>query len=193
MDSLWSSSASSGELLPVHVYVFPPAGGEASVNQLDILFFSLSCLTVYHAYLQKDRKEHLTLALSGFLLGLSTEQASLRFGGTHCHASGWAHFHECSSINSVLFYCPWVHTGALCAKRMVDQKSWAFPYVAGALFFGMCGVYESQGPMVRLGEERARCEAIAKGLYRIPALLTTFRSSLCSPPHPDGLVALAET
>jgi hypothetical protein len=113
-----------------------------------MLFFSLTLLTICHAWQQKKRKEHLTLALSGFLLGLSTEQMSLRFGGTHCHASGLVHFHECSSLNSVLFYCPWVYVGITGAKRLIHKNSWAFPFIAGTLFFGMCGVYESQGPMM---------------------------------------------
>ncbi|GMI36809.1 hypothetical protein TrRE_jg6772 [Triparma retinervis] len=73
---------------------------------------------------------------------------SLRFGGTHCHASGLVHFHECSSLNSVLFYCPWVYVGITGAKRLIHKNSWAFPFIAGTLFFGMCGVYESQGPMM---------------------------------------------
>ena len=98
MEASYWSSVGTGALPYGHVHVYPPAGGEASVNQLDLLFFSLTVLTVVHAWQQKrKRKEHLTLALSGFLLGLSTEQASLRFGGTHCHASGLVHFHEVRS------------------------------------------------------------------------------------------------
>jgi len=87
------------------------------------------------------------LLLGGVLLGLVMETASLRLGGTHCHVSGVVNLSECSSANSIVYYGPWVYACVLCAQRLCDPKHWAFSLVCGGLFFGMCGVYEMQGPL----------------------------------------------
>ncbi len=138
MSWLLSSPAEPG------VSVFPPVGGTAAVDALDALVLCMVALTCLHAH----RHGSWALALSGLGLGLVVEQASLRFGGTHCHASGRINISDCSSANSVFYYVPWVYAGVTSARRLVDERSWAFPLLCGVLFFGMCGVYESQGPFM---------------------------------------------
>jgi hypothetical protein len=126
-------------------YRFPPVGGLTVVYELDLLVSSMLCLTLWHAAL---KGQHM-LALAGLGLGFVTETLSLRFGGTHCHASGLLDFTPCSSLNSILYYTPWVYSCVSCARCLVaDEASWTFPLVCGLLFFGMCGPYESQGPMM---------------------------------------------
>ena len=93
------------------------------------------------------REKQIPLFVAGILLGILIETVSLRFGGTHCHATGLLNFSECSSANSVLYYGPWVYTCVTAARRLTLEKTWAFPVVCGAFFFGMCGVYEMQGPL----------------------------------------------
>ena len=89
------------------------------------------------------------LAVAGLLLGLVVEHASLRLGGTHCHASSpLLNVSDCSSANSVFYYMPWVYSCVTAARRLVPVRSWCFPPLCGMLFFGMCGVYESQGPLM---------------------------------------------
>ena len=41
-----------------------------------------------------------------------------------------------------------VYTGVSCARRLVDERSWSFPLLCGMLFFGICGIYECQGPLM---------------------------------------------
>jgi len=126
------------------VWVFPPVGGPSVVYELDFLVAFMLLTTLLHAASTSNG----ALALSSFGLGLFTENASLRFGGTHCHASGLLDFDQCSSCNSVLYYVPWVYSAVLSAERLVDKRSFAFPLLCGMLFFGMCGIYETQGPMM---------------------------------------------
>ena len=121
-----------------------PVGGDAAVRELDLLVFLMALLSCAHAI----RHRQLPLAFAGFGLGIVVEQASLRFGGTHCHASGVVDLSGCSSANSVVYYLPWVYSCITLARRLVDERSWSFPLVCGLFFFGMCGVYESQGPMM---------------------------------------------
>lgn len=87
------------------------------------------------------------LFVTGCILGVVIETLSLRFGGTHCHATGLLNFSECSSANSVLYYGPWVYSCVTSARNLADTKSWSFCIISGALFFVMCGVYEMQGPL----------------------------------------------
>ena len=134
------------------VWVFPPL---APIVELDVMVVLMSAAAMYHAHTEKDpvvRKENYVLIVTSFLLGLATEHASLRFGGTHCHASGTLNFSECSSVNSVCYYIGWIYTCILVARRLTRRSdgstSWAFPFLTGGLFFGMCGVYEMQGPLM---------------------------------------------
>ena len=121
----------------------------AAIYELDALVLAMSALTVYHAFSDKDRLSIALLIASG-LLGFCTEYASIHFGGTHCHATGFLNFGECSSVNSVFYYVPWVYVCIVSAKRLGGSSSnFAFPFMAGMLFFGMCGVYEMQGPLMK--------------------------------------------
>ena len=112
--------------------------------ELDLLVLVMGVLTCVHAH----RHGQWSLAIAGFFLGLVTEHLSLRLGGTHCHASGLLDVSECSSLNSVAYYLSWVYACVSLARRLVDEKSWAFPLLCGMFFFGFCGVYESQGPLM---------------------------------------------
>ena len=121
-----------------------PLGGLQAVYELDALVTVMVALSCWHAH----RHGQWALALAGLGLGVVTEHASLRLGGTHCHASGALDLSECSSANSVFYYLPWVYACVSLARRLVDERSAAFPLLCGMLFFGMCGVYESQGPLM---------------------------------------------
>ena len=127
------------------VWVFPPIGGEEAVLELDAVTALMVLLTAVHATLHRGWP----LAVAGLLLGLVVEHASLRLGGTHCHASSpLLNVSDCSSANSVFYYMPWVYSCVTAARRLVPVRSWCFPPLCGMLFFGMCGVYESQGPLM---------------------------------------------
>ncbi|KAL1511757.1 hypothetical protein AB1Y20_005045 [Prymnesium parvum] len=127
---------------PIHL--LSPVEGDEAILSLDALVLTMCLVTLVHASWTRA----LPLAFAGFCLGISIEQASLRLGGTHCHASGIFDFSKCSSGNSVLYYVPWVYAGVTAARRLVSERSWAFPLLCGMLFSGMCGVYESQGPLM---------------------------------------------
>ena len=122
-----------------------PVGGLDAIMELDALVLFMTVAVTLHAVYNKNTK----LLLAGFILGYLTETLSLRWGGTHCHASGILNFSDCSSANSVFYYVPWVYSGITCGRRLVDERSASFPFVCGLLFFGMCGIYECQGPSVR--------------------------------------------
>ena len=80
----------------------------------------------------------------------TTEFGSIRCGGAHrCHNAGVLNFAYCSSVNSVVYYMPWVYSSVVSAERLVGSSRWALPWVCGALTFGMCGIYEMQGPNMR--------------------------------------------
>jgi hypothetical protein len=116
---------------------------------IDLLVGLMAGLSVAHA---REAGEGYGLVFLGLLLGVVTEWAALRFGGTHCHASS-QHFPDvapCSSANSVLYYLPWTYCCVTSARRLVGRdSSLALPFVTATLFFGFCGVYEMQGPLMR--------------------------------------------
>jgi hypothetical protein len=121
------------------------------IGYLDILVLLLAAICVLHACKRRDSSFGLTLCFAAFLLGLLVEQASIRFGGTHCHApSPISNISDCSSTNSVLYYLPWLYLGITSAPRLTpSSQPWAFPFIAAILFFGQCGVYEMQGPYMK--------------------------------------------
>jgi hypothetical protein len=51
-----------------------------------------------------QRHKRLDVLAASVLLGLGTEYAAIRAGGTHCHNQGAVNFAQCSSANSVFYY-----------------------------------------------------------------------------------------
>ena len=139
-----------------------PLGTLASpdaIAELDALVLVMVLTTLLHAY----RTRNLALWSSGLLLGLWTEHASLRLGGTHCHASsaflnvrggGGAEspapplphpssplhqVSDCSSLNACAYYIPWLYSCVVSARRLCGGGPGAkhlLPVVGGALFLG---------------------------------------------------------
>jgi len=143
-----TEEAPPGTLTPLtaddYAWQFPPIGGGSVVYELDLLVAAMTSLTLWHAAFSNNHM----LALAGLGLGVVTETLSLRLGGTHCHASGLLNLYPCSSLNSVVYYLPWVYSCVTLTSRLTDTTSWTFPLCCGLLFFSMCGPYESQGPMM---------------------------------------------
>ena len=127
VDQQWSGChrKSDPAIMTPALWVFPPIGGNTSIFELDVLVVGLFFLTVLHALSERNkycRKENCVLLVASFFLGLFTEQASQRFGGTHCHASGFLNFDRCSSLNSVLYYAPWVYVCVQSARDLTTRK-----------------------------------------------------------------------
>lgn len=113
---------------------------------IDVLVLVMCILTVIHANASPNRREAFLLLITGTALGVFTEMASILGGGTHCHASGLLNvIPTCSSVNSVMYYCPWVYTGITLSKKL-SHCSKCTPWIAAMVFVSMCGVYELQGP-----------------------------------------------
>ena len=136
------------------------AGDGSDVTQLDALVAVMCVFCVLHA--RSAAEDGLgggwRLLLASALVGLITEFGAIRFGGTHCHhGSAYANFAVCSSANSVLYYMPWIYSCVVSAVRLTGCDGeggarWALPWITGALTFGMCGVYEMQGPLMQWWE-----------------------------------------
>ena len=118
---------------------------DTKVVDIDVLVLFMSMLSIWHAVAHKK----LELLVACLVLGALTEFGSIRCGGTHCHNAGVLNFAYCSSVNSVVYYMPWVYSSVVSAERLVGSSRWALPWVCGALTFGMCGIYEMQGPNMR--------------------------------------------
>lgn len=128
--------------------LWPEMAAESVVLQLDGLFAVLAVLTLFHAISARGFWNGSALV---FFLALHTaifEHLSLFLGGTHCHATSpvFPKLSPCSSVNSVLFYVPWIYTSIEAAKRLKIHK-FAFPFAVGLLQFGFGVVYEMQGPI----------------------------------------------
>ena len=117
------------------------------VIQLDILFVTLTVLTALHAISKRGLFSGIAVVAFIFLHTVAFEHVSLFLGGTHCHASSpvLAMVTPCSSINSVLFYVPWIYTSLEAARRL-NLRPAAFPLAVGLLQIGFGAVYEMQGP-----------------------------------------------
>lgn len=137
--------------------------GGSDVTDLDVLVLAMVVVGCLHARRESAlRGESLRggymLLIASALVGLVTEFGSIRFGGTHCHhASAYANFATCSSANSVLYYAPWIYCCVATAVRLTGsnrdgEAGWALPWICGALTFGVCGVYEMQGPLMQWWE-----------------------------------------
>lgn len=114
---------------------------QAHTYELDAVAVGMMTLTCAHAY----RCSAWPLVGSLLILAVVLEQFSVRMG-THCHAPGALNITECSSVNSVLFYVPWMYSAITCSRRLVDERSWALPCLCAALFLSFRAGYEVQGP-----------------------------------------------
>merc|ERR1719353_2446908 len=109
------------------------------VWEVDVLMFATAALALRHAIRHRELRRYFTMLLAG----LVCEVGSIRGGGTHCHADGLFNLYECSSVNSVLFYAPWLYSATVAAERLGQGgPRWAVALWAGVLAFLMCGVYE---------------------------------------------------
>ena len=124
-----------------------PVGGDVAIWELDLLVL-LMCVAVALHSVQWQCNQWRLLA-TGLTLGYVVETLSLHFGGTHCHASGLLNFSECSSANSVFFYIIWIYCSIVAGRRLVDERSFAFPFFCSFLFFGISGIYACIGPLMR--------------------------------------------
>jgi steroid 5-alpha reductase family enzyme len=125
------------------IETWPWDGGD--VVAIDFLVLAMSVVSIYHAVVHSRA----TLLLASLALGALTEFGSIRCGGTHCHNAGLLNVAYCSSANSVIYYMPWIYSCVVSADRLVGRSRWALPWLTGVLTFGMCGVYEMQGPNMR--------------------------------------------
>lgn len=127
-----------------------------SAIEIDVLVALMLAFSAAYAW----RVGNFVLIPTFALYSLATEWMSIRVGGTHCHAAGIANISDCSSVNSVLYYVPWMYaclmSGRALAARILPIGKRTFhgalvtASIVGVLQFGFCGVYEMQGPTLRL-------------------------------------------
>jgi len=132
--------------------MWPDMAPAAVVLQLDGLFGILALLTWAHACSLRGAWKGSALVLFLAFHTACFEHASLFLGGTHCHATSpvLPMITPCSSVNSVLFYVPWIYTSIEASRRLLAAGRihlLAFPFVVGLLQFGFGVVYEMQGPI----------------------------------------------
>jgi len=132
--------------------LWPGMAPAALVLQLDVLFGILTILTWAHACSLRGAWKGSALVLFFAFHTACFEHASLFLGGTHCHATSplLPMVTPCSSVNSVLFYVPWIYTSLEASRRLLTANRihlLAFPFVVGLLQFGFGVVYEMQGPI----------------------------------------------
>ena len=97
-------------LTDVSLLIVEPIGSQDVIDYLDIIILILIFCCIIHASHQK----YIGIAFFNIfcygVLGYLIEQSSIQFGGTHCHASSkFFNISPCSSLNSVLFYVPWLY------------------------------------------------------------------------------------
>lgn len=132
----------------------PPPGGfgstpiasVATMGELDLLFVAQFLLALLHAARSCCVATSCKVLAGALLVGAAIEQASIRLGGTHCHAPGLVDLSECSSVQSVLMYGPWLYASFRAACRLAP--GWSSPVLMGALCFLQCATYELSGPLM---------------------------------------------
>eukprot|EP00928_Gymnodinium_smaydae_P027386 TRINITY_DN21198_c0_g2_i1.p1 TRINITY_DN21198_c0_g2~~TRINITY_DN21198_c0_g2_i1.p1 ORF type:complete len:691 (-),score=44.93 TRINITY_DN21198_c0_g2_i1:383-2404(-) len=117
-----------------------------AIAELDALMIAIFLPVCVHAY----RTKQFLLLGAGLLCGYLVETACVRLGGTHCHESGIVNVSPCSSMNSVLFYGPWIYVSVvggeiMSSSSVISRAAWT------GLFTGLvCWCYEMQGPLTSL-------------------------------------------
>jgi hypothetical protein len=119
---------------------------------LDILIATTGFITFAHAAISGGKQVALCIAI--LAVATLVEQLSIQLGHTHCHAdSPLLMVSKCSSVNSIVFYLPWLYTSVFMADRMrqaSNRKGFiahvltAFKVGQLQLLFGIA--YESLGP-----------------------------------------------
>eukprot|EP00466_Bigelowiella_natans_P009115 jgi/Bigna1/133797/aug1.22_g8505 len=127
------------------LYHNDPASLPLGMLGLDAVISATFLLTFIHA--AKNGISRVALFLALFVVALIVEESSINNGyvTTHCHDEATVMITKCSSLNSVMFYVPWLYTSMMSAKRL-GLPWWAYPSAAGLLqmLYGL--PYEIQGP-----------------------------------------------
>jgi hypothetical protein len=117
------------------------------IEELDVIFTLETGICLMHA-LGSGHGFNIQLIYSAVAMGFLLEETAIQIGGTHCHTSSpYINIAQCSSLNSVLFYVPWIYCGILTTLKLSSSpKHWAMPLLAGMIFFGFGATYELQAP-----------------------------------------------
>lgn len=102
----------------------------------------MTLVAIVHA----SANRRLGLLIAILIYAAVTEQASIRLGRTHCHRTDTGYMvSQCSSLNSVVYYVPWLYSCFVAGRRLCGN-TWGAVWLIGAMHFGFCGPYEMQGP-----------------------------------------------
>lgn len=159
----------------MHIFLTPNDGGIGLVKsaaidliELDVLYLVFAVATIVHCSMNKE----MMLWISCLLGGLTVELGCIRGGGTHCHHSSLVDLSPCSSLNSVVFYAPWVYSAVIGARRMGKDSVFSQAMWTGLLTGLICWPYEMQGPLAKMWNW---CDP-ATGVVIGPEAMGNFRS-----------------
>eukprot|EP00467_Chlorarachnion_reptans_P023908 CAMPEP_0114515310 /NCGR_PEP_ID=MMETSP0109-20121206/16664_1 /TAXON_ID=29199 /ORGANISM="Chlorarachnion reptans, Strain CCCM449" /LENGTH=321 /DNA_ID=CAMNT_0001695499 /DNA_START=5 /DNA_END=970 /DNA_ORIENTATION=- len=173
------------------LYYNDPATLPKGVLGLDILMYSCTLMAFAHEALAGRTSRFPAKCLLLFLMALFVEEASINNGivWTHCHDDALFMITKCSSLNSVLYYVPWIYTALATAKRM-NLPWWAYPSAVGMLQ-GLFGVpYEMQGPAFgwwKYTDQDVANGALTERIWGMPLMAAYFHPAM------GWGVAMAET
>jgi hypothetical protein len=147
-----------------------------TILQIDIIVALLCCIVVAHIlyYTRSNGVRCLqTIILSAFFI----ERLSIRLGETHCHADASMMVANCSSLNSILFYVPWMYTcwasGCRIGKAL-NMPAMQLSLLIGILHPLFCVPYELTGANSAWWKWGKNVEALGDRLYNVPIMTVMF-------------------
>lgn len=158
------------------MYALPLASINPVILQIDFLVALLCCLVVVHViyYTRASGVRCIqTILLSSFFI----ERLSIRLGDTHCHADGSVMVAKCSSLNSILFYVPWMYACWAAGLRL--GKALELPPLQLSLLIGLlhplfCVPYELTGANKQWWQWGKNLEALGDRAFNVPIMTVMF-------------------
>lgn len=140
---------------------------------VDIIMIFLTVLVLIHCFMKTKTNGFMVVII---ILGVTilAEQLSIQLGETHCHFDAWIMITKCSSLNSVIFYVPWMYSCYYIGRRI--ESTFRSRILLIALLHPLyCTMYELTGA----NEERwwswgTKVPALLDRFYEVPIMAVSF-------------------
>lgn len=141
---------------------------------VDIMMTLLTGLVLLHIYLS-TKWNGVQVSIIILSITIIAEQLSIQFGETHCHFEALIMVTKCSSLNSIIFYLPWMYSCYFIGQHL------KFPTKRGKmLFIGLihpifCTMYELTGANnQRWWSWGTKIAALNERYYEVPIMAVAF-------------------
>lgn len=140
---------------------------------VDVVIAVLTVLVVVHIYL-KTKWNGIKVSIIICSIATIAEQLSISLGETHCHFDALIMITKCSSLNSLLFYLPWMYSCYYISQNFNFQTKRSRLLFIGLIHPIFCTMYELTGANNHWWTWGIKIEVLNERFYQVPVMTIAF-------------------